>query len=76
MYIIEKDWIDDNVTGLTIPQAKILDMEWEDVIKGWKRKTVGKKISNARKELFERLRGVKGKVKQKRVIDNFKRGLK
>ena len=76
MYVVEMDWINDNVTGLTIPQAKILGMEWEDVLKGWKRRAVGMEISNARKELFERLMGVKGKAKQRRVIDNFKRGLK
>ena len=82
-FIVTKEWIIENTTkqkgsgsAINAPQAKILGFEWIDLKGGWRDKTIGLKISNARKILFESLNGIKGKKSQNIVIDDFKRKIK
>ena len=82
-YKVTKEWIVINTTkqhseisAINSPQAKILGLEWNELVSGWRERVIGKEISNASKELFEKLIGVKGKRNQQLIINEFKKDKK
>ena len=60
------------ISAINSPQAKILGLEWGEIVSGWRNKVIGKVISNRSAELFILLNGVRGKQNQKTLINNFK----
>ena len=78
-FVVTDDWLKyntksngSNVSAINASQAKILNLEWSDIVTGWKDKVLDITISDARAELFILLKGVKGKKNQQKVISMFK----
>jgi hypothetical protein len=77
MKIIDK-WIVreyTNSNSLTSSQLKILDIEEGSLKARWFKNFQPVKVSDARFELFKRLKGIQGKRAQILVIEEFKREL-
>lgn len=75
MFKVTKEWIDDNTNGGTINNSQLVILNQPkhetEGLKGWKARSIGMNISNARRGLFERLKGLSSGL-QRLEIDKFK----
>jgi len=70
--LIYKYSLGEKTNAINSSQCIILGFEFKELKRGWIHKVKGKVISSASFELFKRLKGIRGKKNQLRVIDNFK----
>ena len=63
----------DSECAINSSKCLILGFKFGDLHKGWISRVDGMIISDASAELFKRLKCVRGKKEQKKVIDLFKR---
>ena len=78
MFVITEEWIkkytrnpSNGSVAINASQCKILGFEWSEMRKGWIQNSCGKVISNASKDLFERLHNAGG-TDQSSIIAAFK----